>query len=75
MATQLAPFSVTQLTTQHKAGLARLLHTDMLLPEGNMTVLAAIDQTAISLIHYLETAGATALTLPRLIKLNQHHHK
>lgn len=75
VATQLAPLSLTQLTTQQKAGLARLLHTDMLLPEGNMTVLAAIDQTVISLIHYLESAGATALTLPRLIKLNQHHHE
>lgn len=75
VATNLAQLIATKLTPEHKAGLVSLLHTDIQMPEGKMTVLAAIEQTVMSLIHYLETAGRMPLKLPRLICLSQHNHE
>lgn len=75
VATNLFQLVGTELTTENKAGLASLLHVDVQMPDGQMTVLAAIEQTVISLINYMETAASMSLKLPRIIGVSHHSHE
>lgn len=64
-----------QLTTLDKAALVRLLHTDIKMPTGTMSVLSAIEQCVESLVRYLETSGEQDLALPILLAEQMHQNE
>lgn len=64
-----------QLTTLDKAALVRLLHTDIEMPTGTMSVLSAIEQCVESLVRYLETSGEQDLALPILLVEQMHQNE
>jgi len=75
VAQHLSPQAEQQLTTPHKAALAKLLHVDIQMPSGIMSTLAAIEQSVASLVRYLETAGAEPLHLPKLLGVKLHSYE
>lgn len=62
----------TELKPGDKAALVSLLNVDVLMPRGQMSVLASIEQAAESLARLFSGCGAKALELPSLISLRQH---
>lgn len=65
-----APDTVLQPTD--KTALVGLLNVDVLMPRGQISVLASIEQAAESLARLFAGRGAQALQLPSLIGLRQH---
>lgn len=63
---------VAELVPTDKAGLVGLLNADMRMPRGDMTVLAAVEQTTEALVRLYDGGGESVLELPRLIGLRQH---
>lgn len=61
------------LTATDKVSLVALLNTDVGMPRGEMTVLAAVEQATEALVRLYDDRAAEALELPRLIGLRQHH--
>ena len=59
-----------ELSPADKASLVRLLHVDVAMPRGNMSVLAAVEQAAESLARLYEEG--TELELPTLTGLREH---
>lgn len=55
-----------------KIALVSLLNVDVRMPQGEMTVLAAIEYSTESLLRLYEGDGPDALALPALIGLGQH---
>ena len=62
----------TTLTPSDKQALVALLNVDVAMPQGKMSLLAAIEYTVESLVRLYEN-GCKDLELPQLIKLQQHH--
>ncbi|MCX8519639.1 MAG: type II CRISPR-associated endonuclease Cas1 [Methylophilaceae bacterium] len=60
------------LCPQDKAALVKLLHFDVAMPRGQMSVLAAIEQMVESLVRVLEQQQASLIELPTLIGLVEH---
>jgi CRISPR-associated protein Cas1 len=61
-----------ELLPTDKAALVGLLHTDMEMPRGIMSVLSSVEQAAESLVRLYEGEPDAMLELPRLIGLKQH---
>lgn len=61
-----------QLAPADKAALVALLNVDVGMPRGEMSVLAAIEQSTGSLARIYDGGLETPLELPRLIGLRQH---
>lgn len=61
-----------ELTPLDKADLVRLLNTDVGMPQGAMSVLAAIELMTESLVRLYEADSGGVLELPRLIGLRPH---
>ena len=61
-----------ELQPTDKAALVGLLHTDMEMPRGIMSVLSSVEQAAESLVRLYEGEPDAMLELPRLIGLKQH---
>lgn len=59
-----------ELSPADKASLVKLLHVDVAMPRGNMSVLAAVEQAAESLARLYEEG--TELELPTLTGLREH---
>lgn len=55
------------LLPSHKAALIKLLYTEVALPSGQMTVLAAVEHCAMSMGQWVATGGRTPLALPRVL--------
>ncbi|MCS6997671.1 MAG: type II CRISPR-associated endonuclease Cas1 [Casimicrobiaceae bacterium] len=62
----------TELCPADKAALVALLHVDVRMPRGEMTVLAAIEQATESLARLFNGGSDDALELPRVIGLRRH---
>jgi CRISPR-associated protein Cas1 len=61
------------LLPEHKAALVALLNVDVRMPQGEMSVLAAIEHTVESLGRLLEGGGEVGvLALPTVVGLRQH---
>jgi CRISPR-associated protein Cas1 len=60
------------LTPSEKIELVALLNTDVRMPRGEMTVLAAVEQATESFVRLLDTESEAELELPRVIGLRQH---
>lgn len=60
------------LSPSDKVALVGLLNTDMRMPRGDMTVLAAVEQATEALVRLYDGGAESALELPRLIGLRQH---
>lgn len=60
------------LTPIEKIELVALLNTDVRMPRGDMTVLAAVEQATESLVRMFDTDSEADLELPRVIGLRQH---
>lgn len=60
------------LEPSDKAALVALLNVDVGMPRGEMSILAAIEQTAGSLARIYERGTEAPLELPRVIGLRQH---
>jgi CRISPR-associated protein Cas1 len=61
-----------ELLPAHKAALVGLLNVDVVMPRGQMTVLASIEQAAESLARLYDGGSAQVLEMPGLIGLRQH---
>lgn len=61
-----------ELLPAHKAALVGLLNVDVLMPRGQMTVLASIEQAAESLARLYDGGSEQVLEMPGLIGLRQH---
>lgn len=61
-----------ELVPDDKIGLVALLNTDIRMPRGEMTVLAAIEHATESLVRVFDGGSESLLELPRLIGLRQH---
>ncbi len=61
-----------KLTPEDKARLVSLLHVDIGMPRGTMSVLSAVEQTVESLVRAYEQNDAALLELPELIGLVPH---
>jgi CRISP-associated protein Cas1 len=62
----------TDLTPTDKAGLVALLHVDVVMPRGMMSVLASIEQAAESFARLYDGGSELSLELPKLIGVNSH---
>lgn len=60
------------LSPSDKVALVGLLNTDMRMPRGEMTVLAAVEQATEALVRLYDGGSESVLELPRLIGLRQH---
>lgn len=60
------------LSPSDKVALVGLLNTDMRMPRGEMTVLAAVEQATEALVRLYDGGGESVLELPRLTGLRQH---
>ena len=63
-----------ELVPADKAALVSLLHVDVRMPRGVMSVLAAVEQAAESLMRLYDGGGEALLEMPQLIGLNLHRH-
>lgn len=72
VATHNKPETEAELQPTDKAALVGLLHTDMEMPRGIMSVLSSVEQAAESLVRLYEGEPHAMLELPRLIGLKQH---
>ena len=61
-----------ELTVAGKVGLVALLHVDMQMPRGIMSVLSSVEQAAESLVRFYEGEANAVLELPQLIGLKTH---
>lgn len=61
-----------ELNTADKAAIVALLHVDVGMPKGEMTVLSAIEYTVESLVRCYQGENASLLELPQLIGLSTH---
>jgi len=61
-----------ELIPSDKVALVALLNTDLRMPRGEMTALAAIEQATEALVRLFEGGDESVLELPRLIGLRQH---
>ena len=61
-----------ELTPSDKAGLVALLHVDMQMPRGVMSVLSSAEQAAESLVRIYEGGANAVLELPQLMSLKTH---
>ena len=61
-----------ELLPADKAALVSLLNVDVIMPRGQMSVLASIEQAAESLARLYDGGGEQVLELPSLIALRQH---
>jgi CRISPR-associated protein Cas1 len=64
-----------ELTPADKAALVSLLHVDVAMPRGVMSVLASVEQAAESLVRVYDGGGESLLEMPELIGLNLHRHE
>jgi CRISP-associated protein Cas1 len=64
--------ALRELSPEDKAGLVALLNTDMRMPRGEMTVLAAIEQVVESVARLYDGNSTDDLELPTLTGLRQH---
>jgi CRISP-associated protein Cas1 len=62
----------TELTPVDKAGLVALLHVDVAMPRGVMSVLASIEQAAESFARLYDGGSELSLELPKLLGVKQH---
>lgn len=67
-----APQDDGELRPADKVALVALLNVDVVMPRGNMSVLASIEQAAESLARLFDGGSEQVLELPGLIKLRQH---
>lgn len=63
-----------ELVPADKAALVSLLHVDVRMPRGVMSVLASVEQAAESLMRLYDGGGEALLEMPQLIGLNLHRH-
>lgn len=70
VATHRKPPEDSELSPSDKAALVNLLHMDVLMPRGTMSVLAAVEQAAESIARLYEEG--TELELPELRGLQEH---
>lgn len=61
-----------ELTPADKAALVSLLNTDVRMPRGEMTVLAAVEQAVEALVRLFDGGSEHVLELPRVSGLRQH---
>lgn len=61
-----------ELTSADKVGLVALLHADIQMPRGVMSVLSSVEQAAESLVRLYEGKENAVLELPQLIGLKTH---
>lgn len=64
-----------ELVPADKAALVSLLHVDVRMPRGVMSVLASVEQAAESLMRVYDGGGESLLELPQLIGLSLHRHE
>jgi CRISPR-associated protein Cas1 len=64
-----------ELVPADKASLVSLLHVDVRMPRGVMSVLASVEQAAESLMRVYDGGGESLLEMPQLIGLNLHRHE
>jgi len=64
-----------ELVPADKAALVSLLHVDVRMPRGVMSVLASVEQAAESLMRVYDGGGESLLEMPQLIGLNLHRHE
>jgi CRISPR-associated protein Cas1 len=64
-----------ELLPADKAALVSLLHVDVRMPRGVMSVLASVEQAAESLMRVYDGGGESLLEMPQLIGLNLHRHE
>ncbi len=64
-----------ELIPTDKAALVSLLHVDVRMPRGVMSVLASVEQAAESLMRLYDGGGESLLELPQLIGLSLHRHE
>jgi CRISPR-associated protein Cas1 len=63
------------LSPLDKASLVKLLHIDVAMPRGVMSVIASIEQAAESLVRLYDGGDDDSLEMPLLIGLNEHRHE
>jgi CRISPR-associated protein Cas1 len=63
------------LTPVDKAQIVSLLHVDVLMPRGVMSVLSSIEHATESMIRMYDGGGEKLLELPQLMGLALHHHE
>jgi CRISPR-associated protein Cas1 len=61
-----------ELSPADKVALVALLNADVLMPRGEMTVLAAVEQATESLVRLFDGGNEDMLELPRVTGLRQH---
>lgn len=64
-----------ELSPSDKASLVKLLHTDVAMPRGVMSVIASVEQAAESLVRLYDGGDDDSLELPQLIGLNEHRYE
>ena len=64
-----------ELSPTDKALLVSLLHVDVLMPRGVMSVLSSIEQATESLVRMYDGGSEAQLEMPQLIGLTQHRHE
>ena len=69
-----APAVEGDLSPQDKAALVALLNVDVLMPQGRMSVLSAVEYAVESLVRVYES-GDSALELPAMIGLQAHRQE
>ncbi len=72
VAQQRLPTQDAELLPADKAALVGLLNVDVVMPRGQMSVLASIEQAAESLARLYDGGSEQVLELPSLIALRQH---
>ena len=72
VAQQRLPTQDAELLPADKAALVGLLNVDVVMPRGQMSVLASIEQAAESLVRLYDGGSEQVLELPSLIALRQH---
>lgn len=63
-----------ELSPSDKVALVGLLNVDVAMPRGAMSVLAAVEQAAESLVRLYDGGKETLLEMPSLLGLNQHRY-
>ncbi|MDQ7058556.1 MAG: type II CRISPR-associated endonuclease Cas1 [Ghiorsea sp.] len=71
----LADEKASGLMPADKVALVSLLHHDIAMPRGHMTVLAAIEQSIQSLVRVMQYKDEKLLELPELVALSMHDHE
>jgi len=75
VATSIPAGQSAELSPSDKASLVKLLHIDVAMPRGVMSVIASIEQAAESLVRLYDGGDDDSLEMPRLIGLNEHRHE